>query len=181
MHHVRLWIACGLLAAFAGNAAVVYKWTDADGVVHFSDQPVPGAEKLDVGVGSTRTGNMFGEKLPPPKAATEKPNPTKPADYIQFGLSSPLPDQSFFNDDIVTAHLDLDPALLANHSITWYLDGSALTDQSPEAVTIILKGLPRGTYTVSATVFDAQSQESRNSQIVTFYMREPSALSPQHK
>ena len=37
-------LAC--LATFAGQAAVVYKWTDADGVVHYSDQPVPGAEKI---------------------------------------------------------------------------------------------------------------------------------------
>jgi len=28
----------------AAHALVVYKWTDAQGVVHFSDQPVPGAE-----------------------------------------------------------------------------------------------------------------------------------------
>ena len=180
MHHLRLWIAFGLLAAFAGNAAVVYKWTDADGVVHFSDQPVPGAEKLEVGMGSTRTGTTFGEKLPAPKTA-EKTVPTKPSDYTSFSLSSPSPEQTFFNDDIVTAHLNLDPGLLPNHTITWYLDGSALTDQSPDAVTVILRGLPRGTYTVSATVFDSQSQESRNSEIVTFYMREPSALSPQHK
>ena len=110
MHHLRLWIAFGLLAAFAGNAAVVYKWTDADGVVHFSDQPVPGAEKLEVGMGSTRTGTTFGEKLPAPKTA-EKTVPTKPSDYTSFSLSSPSPEQTFFNDDIVTAHLNLDPGL----------------------------------------------------------------------
>ena len=34
------------LAAFAGQAAVIYKWTDAQGVVHYSDQPVPGAQKI---------------------------------------------------------------------------------------------------------------------------------------
>ncbi len=50
MHLCRSWIVCGALALaaipFAVHAAIVYKWTDADGVVHFSDQPVPGAEKI---------------------------------------------------------------------------------------------------------------------------------------
>jgi hypothetical protein len=44
-----------------------------------------------------------------------------------------------------------------------------------------MKQLARGTYTVAATVSDAVSGESRSSDPVTFYVREPSALSPQHK
>ena len=46
MHLARLWIGLGLIAACAAPAAVIYKWTDADGVVHYSDQAVPGAEKI---------------------------------------------------------------------------------------------------------------------------------------
>jgi hypothetical protein len=179
MRHLRIWIAFGMLAAFAGNAAVIYKWTDADGVVHFSDQPVPGAERIEVGQ-APRVGT-FGEKPPPPSRTVAKPNPSKPADYTQFEISAPTPEQVFFGDDPVNAHLNLDPGLLPNHLITWYLNGSAQSDQSPEAASIILKQLPRGTYTLSATVSDAVSGESRNSDPVTFYVREPSALSPQHK
>jgi hypothetical protein len=180
MRYLRFWIAFGMLAAFAGNAAVIYKWTDADGVVHFSDQPVPGAERLEVGP-APRVGT-FGEKPPPtPGRTTEKATPTKPADYTQFVLSSPTPEQVFFNDDPIVAHLNLDPGLLPNHSITWYLNGAPLTDQAIDAVTITMKQLARGTYTVAATVSDAVSGESRSSDPVTFYVREPSALSPQHK
>jgi hypothetical protein len=178
MRHLRFWIAFGMLAAFAGNAAVIYKWIDADGVVHFSDQPVPGAEKLEVGQ-APRVGT-FGEK-PPPGLTVEKPTPTKPADYTQFQISAPSAEQVFFGDDPVSAHLNLDPALLPHHTITWYLNGSALSDQSPEAVSIILKQLPRGSYTISASVSDSVSGESRSSDSVNFYVREPSALSPQHK
>jgi hypothetical protein len=58
MHLCRTWIALGLLTVFAGSlavqAAVVYRWVDADGVVHFSDQPVPGAEKIVTVYKSTR-------------------------------------------------------------------------------------------------------------------------------
>ena len=180
MRHLRIWIAFGLLAAFAGNAAVIYKWTDAQGVVHFSDQPVPGAEKIEVGA-APRVGT-FGEKPPPPPGRTaEKPNPTKPADYTQFVLSAPAPEQVFFNDEPVNAHLNLDPGLLPNHVITWYVNGSALGDQASDAVSILLKQLPRGAYTISASVSDAVTGESRNSDTVNFFVREPSTLAPQHK
>jgi hypothetical protein len=180
MRHLRFWIAFGTLAAFAGNAAVIYKWTDAQGVVHYSDQPVPGAERLEVGP-APRVGT-FGEKPPAAQNRTvAKPTPTKPADYTQLAISSPAPEQVFFGDDQVNAHLNLDPGLLPNHSIAWYLNGSVLTEQSPEAVSVVLKQLARGAYTLSATVSDSVSGESRNSESVTFYVREPSALSPQHK
>ena len=46
MHPRRLWILLGLLTAVTAQTAVIYKWTDANGVVHYSDQPVPGAERI---------------------------------------------------------------------------------------------------------------------------------------
>ena len=36
------------LACSAVLAATVYKWVDDDGVVHYSDQPHPNAQKLQV-------------------------------------------------------------------------------------------------------------------------------------
>ncbi len=61
MRLCRSWLAFGLVSVLSAplplQAAVVYKWTDADGVVHFSDQPVPGAEKI-VTDGSSSRGIM---------------------------------------------------------------------------------------------------------------------------
>jgi hypothetical protein len=45
MHPLRPWIVLAAFAAFAAQAAVIYKWTDANGVVHYSDQPVPGSRE----------------------------------------------------------------------------------------------------------------------------------------
>ena len=57
MRLCRSWLAFGLVSVLSAplllRAAVVYKWTDADGVVHFSDQPVPGAEKIVTDSGSS--------------------------------------------------------------------------------------------------------------------------------
>jgi hypothetical protein len=41
--------------------------------------------------------------------------------------------------------------------------------------------LDRGTYTIAATVTDQNTGEAQSSGNVTFFVRQPSALSPQHK
>ncbi len=45
-----LWLMSGLLLVSATvQAGAVYRWVDSSGVVHYSDVPVPDADKLDVG------------------------------------------------------------------------------------------------------------------------------------
>jgi hypothetical protein len=181
MHLWRPWIVVGLLAAAAGQAAVVYKWIDADGVVHYSDQPAPGAEKIAMGASSERSGTSFGAKNVTATIAAPKKAPSSPQDYTQFEIASPVPDETFTGNAPVNAHLNLNPSLLPNHAITWYLNGSPVADQSSESVNITLKDLARGSYSIAATVVDSESGESRSTEGVTFYVREPSMLSPQHK
>jgi Domain of unknown function (DUF4124) len=169
------------LATFAGQAAVIYKWTDSDGVVHYSDQPVPGAEKIVTGGGSSSSrapaapaGNNFG--------APNLGAPRKPASvglgYAQMSITSPTPEQSYFGDESVGVQLALDPGLKPGQSITWHLNGKQLSDQDPAATQITLPRLDRGTYVIAATITDGSSGQSQSSDSVTFYIRQPSALSP---
>jgi len=179
MHLRQLWIAFGLLATFAAAGAVVYKWTDANGVIHFSDQPVPGAEKI---VTSSGSANGIGPGARASvHAAPDKPAPPTGLDYSAFTIETPAQEQVFFGDDVVPVRLHLDPALKPNQSITWHLNGKQLDDQGPEATAFALQTLPRGTYVVAATVTDAATGESRSTESVTFYVRQPSELSPQHR
>ncbi|NNE61472.1 MAG: DUF4124 domain-containing protein, partial [Woeseia sp.] len=54
MHKCRISAVVLFLCAAAASAQV-YKWTDADGVVHYSDQPTPGAEIIDIQENTIRT------------------------------------------------------------------------------------------------------------------------------
>lgn len=177
MHPWRLWIALGLFAALAAQAAVIYKWTDADGVVHFSDQAVPGAEKI---VTSTGASNGIGGSTRSPAGATPVNRPAGGLNYSAFALESPAAEEVFFNDEIVPIRLHLEPALKPNQSIAWHLNGKQL-DQAPDAVSITLQSLSRGTYAIAATVTDLSTGESQSTDSVTFYVRQPSELSPQHR
>ena len=180
MHPWRSWIVLAVLAAFAGQAAVIYKWTDSDGVIHFSDQPVAGAEKISTGSGTTA--RPAAPALP--NMDSQSPGAHKEAPrlgYTQFSITSPAPDQTFFGDEDVSVSLALDPSLKPNQAITWHLNGRQLDDQGPTATQFSLPHLDRGSYTIAATVTDQETGESRTTDSVGFFVRQPSALSPQHK
>jgi hypothetical protein len=165
------------LAAFAAQAAVVYKWTDSGGVVHFSDQPVPGAVKIYTGASNTAVSVSTGQSAGSP-ADTEKESGA--LDYTEFAIASPSPEQTFFGDNPISASLALSPGLKAGQIVSWHLNGAEVGDQGAAATAITLPHLDRGTYTIGATVTDPATGESRSTNEVTFYVRQPSELSPQH-
>jgi hypothetical protein len=175
MHPRILWLAIGLLTAFAVHGAVIYKWVDADGVVHYSDQSSPGAEKIftasapSAGAGSGTHSNA----APLPK----KP-PATALNYADFTITSPVPDQTFFGDDVIGVHLSLVPGLKANHALAWHLNGKQL-DNPSDPLSFTLPHQDRGTFTLTATITDQATGESQSSNNVIFYVRQPSQLSPQ--
>ena len=165
------------LASFAGQAAVVYKWTDSDGVVHFSDQPVPGAQKVYTGASNTAVSVPTGQNAGSPADTEKKPGAL---DYAEFSIASPSPEQTFFGDNPINASLALSAGLKADQIVTWHLNGTEVGDQGGAATAITLPHLDRGTYTIGATVTDPATGQSRSTNEVTFYVQQPSALSPQH-
>jgi hypothetical protein len=178
MHLRKSWLVLSLFAAFGCQAAVIYKWVDADGVTHYSDQSSPGAEKIYTATSSGSAGPAARPaegSSPVPKAAA-----ASALGYSEFSIVSPTSEQSFFGDEVITVNLNLVPSLKPRQEITWHLNGRQL-ESPPDAVSLILPRLDRGTYALAATITDQSSGESQSSNSVTFFVRQPSALSPQHK
>jgi Domain of unknown function (DUF4124) len=169
------------LAAFAAQAAVIYKWTDSDGVIHYSDQPVPGAEKIFTASGPTPGRSVSSARPTNAGAPAPKKNVAPGLEYSQFAITSPLPDQTFFGDDVISVHLALEPSLKPGQTVTWHLNGRQLDDQPPTATQLTLPHLDRGTYAIAATVTDQTTGASLSTDSVSFFVRQPSELSPQHK
>jgi hypothetical protein len=96
-------------------------------------------------------------------------------------VESPAKEQVFFNDEIIPIRLALSPGLKPNQTITWHLNGKQLDDQPPTTVSFTLQSLTRGTYVIAATITDTVTGESKTSDSVTFYMRQPSELDNQHR
>jgi hypothetical protein len=178
MHHRLRWIALialGALTAPVTFATTVYRWTDADGVIHFSDQPEPGAEKVPIG-----PTKLYGTPKSTTKQVKKGQEPPKPMaahlGYTSVAVISPGAERTFF-DEPIPVSLGLTPALQDGHSLTWFLNGTPL-EQNSESFTIPY--LDRGAYTIYATITDNNTGESTSSAPVSFYVQQPSVLSPQH-
>ena len=176
MNLLRPLFALSLLAGTVAQAVVVYKWTDEKGVVHFSDQPVPGAEKVQTG--SPNVSHLGGVTAPPQPAKPPPPKPQPRLGYTDISIVSPTPEQVFFSAG-VPVHLSVEPGLAAGHVLTWVLNGAALEPHQGQDQ-FMIDELPRGTYSLTATITNPETQESTSSAPVTFYVHQPSVLTPQH-
>ena len=169
------------LAAFAGQAAVVYKWTDSDGGIHYSDQPVPGAQKIYTSTSSATGGAASSARATTDSEETGVKKPTPGLGYTEFSIASPAPDQTFFGDEAINVNLALSPGLKPPQTITWHLNGKQLGDLGPTSTQFSLPRLDRGTYSIAATITDPETGESQSTGSVNFFVRQPSALAPQHQ
>jgi hypothetical protein len=144
-------------------------------VVHYSDQSAPGAEKI-----FTATAPSAGPSSGPRNNAGPAPKkpPASSLNYSEFMITSPAPDQTFFGDDIIGVHLSLVPGLKANHTLVWHLNGKEL-DNPSDPFSFTIPRQDRGTFNLTATITDQATGESQSSNNVTFYVRQPSQLSPQ--
>jgi hypothetical protein len=173
MQSLQRLLALALLVACSAQAAVVYKWVDADGVVHFSDQPAPGSEKI-----LTSAAPHVGTVAVSPPATGSQPRQTPNAPPAVFAIVSPNAEQTFVNEP-VPVRLDFQPGPTGGQLLTWKLNGQTLTEQT--GLQFTLPNLPRGAYNLSATLVDPSTQETVSSASVSFYVQQPSLLSPQHK
>src|SRR5205823_6336849 len=104
----RLLTLISLLASLA-VAGTVYKWVDENGVVHYSDQPHPEAQKVDVPPAQTYKG---GASVPamPTTGTSAPPASSEPASAYQgCAISEPAKDQTFTNVDALSVMVRTDP------------------------------------------------------------------------
>ncbi len=153
-----------------GQAAAetgVYRWVAPDGTVIFSDQPRPGAEKVDIKPAQT---------VPPPEAVRRvldedsREQSRGPTAYSEFAIVSPAQDEPVrANNGDVTISMQLTPALRAKHAIVVSMDGQKVGEGTSTQLT--LQNLPRGTHTVQAAVVDAAGVELARTEMVTFHLQ----------
>ena len=155
-------------------SAEIYKSTDADGNVVFSDIPNPGAKKIT---------------LPPPTTYTPAPLPTsgttasKPvaAEYTGLRIIKPSAGETIRdNTGAVSIEIEVIPSLnvQAGHKLVVELDGKNLSSNE-NATQISVSNMERGAHTVKALIMNAAGQVQTSSESTTFYMKRESALQRQ--
>jgi hypothetical protein len=162
------------------NSATVYKWVDADGVTHYSDQPHPGAQKIQL-QGAQTYSSAAGRPSAAATAAAGRRAATPPAAgpaYTACSVIRPTNDEVFVNASSVPAAVHLDPGLRDGDKVSVMLDGAPLPVGTPIETEFMLASVVRGTHALTAKVEDASGAVVCQSASVMFHVRQPSALAP---
>lgn len=178
MRRVASFLLLGI--ALTAGAADIWRWKDANGVTHYSDSPVPGAERVNVPraprTDAAAPASSATNASPTPEQAA--PQPAAVVQYRRCAVTSPQNDAVFNNVDAVEASLAIEPALQAGHQVLVLLNGGAYTDWPEGAASHTLTGLFRGSYTLAVRVLDESDRALCSSAAINFHVRQPSVLSP---
>lgn len=170
-----LLLAIGVLLALPA-AAEIYKWTDANGHVVFSDQPHPGAQKLP-----EKEVPTFGAPKLPAQPAPRKPEKAAFQGYDTIAIVQPKNNSAFWDTaGEVTVETVLKPALRAGDKLVLNLDGKVAA-KSTGGTTFQLSNVDRGTHTLELNVKDADGNALGSSAPVTFTIHRASILNRKKK
>ena len=163
------------MAAALASAATVYKWVDENGVTHYSDQPHPGAQKIQVEAAQTykaSASQVRAPALPPPTPKSAA------APAYTCSVSRPAPQEMFQNTDAVPASVHVDPPLRAGDQLLVTLDGAPVPATVASDAEFTLTSVFRGAHQLAARVEDASGATLCQSSAVPFCVRQPSVLAP---
>jgi hypothetical protein len=169
-------IACSLAGALA-LAGTVYKWVDENGVVHYSDQPHPNAEKIQLQAAQTyksipANNSTTGAQTPAPSSTATQ------SGYRGCAVVEPQDDQSFANLDSLNVVVQTDPALHPGDQVFVTYDGQPLNGNTATGGHFTISPVERGTHTLQAVVRDSGGTVVCQAPSVSFNVHQPSVLNP---
>jgi hypothetical protein len=170
------WTAAGwIIAGGAATAATtLYRWVDAQGVVHYSDSPQPGAETVTVQPPQTyRAPSTSNAGQSNAQASGDQ----QPSPSYQCQVTAPMAEESFYAPEAVSIVVSVQPALHPEDRLVVALDGKVLPESSSGEFEV--PEPDRGSHTVTAVIRGADGRDTCVSAPVTFYVQRPSVNSPQ--
>jgi hypothetical protein len=167
-----LGLLCAAALADNGGKTTVYKWVDAQGVVHYSDQPHPHAQKLEISGAQTFS-------APPVPASSYTPSPeeqTQPAGpaYQSCAITQPTDQQMLMNVYKATAVVQTSPPLRPGDEVRLFVDGKQITGAGMSFTFPVF----RGQHSVEAVIQDGTGQIVCETSTITFYVHQPSIQNP---
>lgn len=165
----------------SAEAASVYRTTDAQGNVVFTDKSVDNAERVDLEP-LTVVPAVGVDVAPPPTqraepAASRAGQPFMP--YSTFRIAAPedgqtLPTGAAGN---VQVRLAIEPTLREDNQVRLLVDG-VVSQSALNSSAFMLTNLDRGEYTLVAELLDAAGQVRHRSAPVTLYVQRASVNLP---
>ncbi|HVT36885.1 MAG TPA: DUF4124 domain-containing protein [Nevskiaceae bacterium] len=155
----------------ADGSDKVYRYTDDNGVVHYTDKP-PSKDARPVDLPPLQT---YRFKKPPRTAQAPPPPPAAPT--FELAITSPTPDQTLRSGTDIAVSVSVMPGLLDGYGLIYSLDGAAQTADAIPDTSYTLKGANRGDHTVTVSLVSPDKQELTSTSI-TVHMLPPTVNKP---
>jgi hypothetical protein len=166
----RTFIAVISILAAGVVLAQAYKWTDENGIVHYSDRPIEGAVRVVLSTDGRRP-----RPTPAPRATRSAEESAEPAEAFSYELLSfgtPLPEETLWNiEGVLNVSLVVQPALLQGHRVRVYFDG---TPRMVTGSTFQIQEVYRGVHNIQAEIIDEADALMIRSMPNRFYVQQNS-------
>jgi hypothetical protein len=170
---MRKWLILLFALPATASSAPAWTWVDANGQVHFSDRPVPGARQIELAAAQG-----FGAAAPGPRVSRPDAPGQAAAPYQSIEVVSPTEQETLYNiGATLNVVVQFRPALLPGHRFDLALDGQRrnLNTTSP---TTTLANVFRGSHSLQVVVIDSAGTEVMRSPPRTFFVQQTSIQNP---
>ncbi len=150
-NNLILVVASTLLLGGIAQAAI-YKSTDAQGNVVYSDSPTKNAKAIELPPLAI-VPSLSAEQIAQANAMKAK---TAAVQNYQLSFAQPANDQTVRKPDSITVQLNVTPALANGDHVTILLDGTVVANGS--AATISTESLDRGAHSITARIMDTKGK-----------------------
>ncbi len=159
-----------MLAATLALADGAWKWTDDEGVVHYSDVPVDGAEQVNISEYSRTTGARISRPAPVPGTSTESTPEAAPFRYESITIVSPAAEETLWNiEGVLNVSVSVSPGLQNGHRVRAYFDGE---ERLVAGANFSIDEVYRGVHNLQVEVIDATGKLMIRSQPNRFYVQQ---------
>jgi hypothetical protein len=164
-------VLLGLLVMPFVTAEEAYVWTDADGVVHYSDRPVPGAQRIELSEPNTSQAlSRRPDEAGPAGDEDDAADDAGPFRYESFEIVSPGAEETLWNiEGVLNVSMALSPPLQPGHQVRVYFDGNP---QIVSGTSVQLQEVWRGVHNVQAEVLDETGKMLIRSRTNRFYVQQ---------
>jgi len=165
---MRLFILVSVLLAATTVMAEAYRWVDDDGIVHYSDKPREGAERVIL----PSDNRVTRRQTPAPAAQPQTDQQTAPTafSYESLTVATPAAEETLWNiEGVLSVSLDIRPQLQSGHQVRVYFDGN---ERMVSGTSFQIEEVYRGVHNLQAEVVDATGKLMIRSVPNRFYVQQ---------
>ena len=156
-----------MLAATLALADGAWKWTDANGVEHYSDVPVDGAEEINLSEYTRATGARISPNKPP---ANTEASGDAPFRYESIAITAPAAEETLWNiEGVLSVSVTVSPRLQVGHRIQAHFDGQPTV---VPGTNFKIDEVYRGVHNLQVEVIDASGKMIVRSLPSRFYVQQ---------